>query len=388
MKIIFIGYAVPNSEISLYSGSSVAGNKMQNGFLAGMNTSTNELYCLTIRPIASFPKDKKIIINKESLLLDFGIKCTAVGFINIPGLKQISQAITTTIELLKACKKGDVVLTFNTFPQVGLSALFVKKIKKIRFIPFVADLPIDDARSRSKFSRLLRKIFDSLTRYSLSRCDKLIVLNRHAADKFAPGKLYISIDGGVEKNEMNRFCKLNYHIKNIVYTGALTNYSGILNLIESINYLKDEDIYLDIYGSGDLENEVKEKTRINDKIRFYGKVSHNEVLTHQSNAWLLVNPRSIDDEIASVTFPSKIFEYLSSGTPVLSTKLNCFSDSYNEVMFFCNDNSPITIASKIKDIIKLDINEVRKITKTAYFFVLNKKNWDAHASNIINFIEN
>ena len=386
MKIIFIGYVVPESCIKNYSGTSIAGNKMQNGFLAGLHSSGAAVHCLTISPIAPFPKDKKIFIKRNLIFLDFGLQSTTVGFINIPCIKQLTQIIATSIELSKICNKGDAVLTFNAFPQVGLPALIAKYFLKIKFIPLVADLPIDDAKSRGAISSLARRMFDSLTKYTLTCCDKLIVLNKHAAQRYAPGKSYISLDGGVDKSELNRFCKMDEKIKNIVYTGALTNYSGIINLIDAIEYLDGYDVYLDIYGSGDIEDVINEKIRSNNRIRFFGKVSHQEALIHQSNAWLLVNPRSIDDDIASVTFPSKIFEYLLSGTPILSTKLNCFDKKYSEIIYFCDDNKPITIAAAIKKIIKTDLKEIREKTEAAYFFVSNEKNWDTHAVEVRNFI--
>ena len=42
--------------------------------------------------------------------------------------------------------------------------------------------------------------------------------------------------------------------------------------------------------------------------------------------------RVVNDPIAQVTFPSKTFEYLLSGTPVLSTRLNGYTHEYDEAI--------------------------------------------------------
>ena len=47
--------------------------------------------------------------------------------------------------------------------------------------------------------------------------------------------------------------------------GALTEYNGILNLIEAMEILSKKDIILDIYGSGYLENIVKNAALKNRK---------------------------------------------------------------------------------------------------------------------------
>ena len=388
MRIIFIGYAVPQSDAVLYSGLSIAGNKMQNGFLSGLMEYDLDIKCLTIAPLAPFPKDRNFFFKKTKRILDSGLQVTLTPYINLPVLKQFTQTLFILIELLKLCKKEeiDVIITFNTFPQVGLPALLISNIRKVKFIPFVADLPIDDAISRKFFSRLARKLFDRLATFALNHCQKLIVLNKYAAEKYAAGKEYMVLDGGIQDSDLNRYCKLGTDIKNIVYTGALTNYSGIKNLIAAVNEIRNFEIYLDIYGSGDLEDEISKIALNNKRVRFFGKMPHEYVLNQQSNAWLLVNPRSVSDSIGKVTFPSKIFEYLMSGTPVLSTKLNCFSDEYKDIMFFCENNDPQTIANAIIKIMRTNPNQLREISQKAYFFVLKEKRWGAHANNVIKFI--
>src|SRR4051794_37978308 len=95
----------------------------------------------------------------------------------------------------------DYIFTFNMFPQIGLPAKWLKQKYGVQVISLLADLPIDDRVNRKGISKFLRKWFDTLTKKTINFCDKIIVLNKNAAERFAPNTDYIIIDGGININE-------------------------------------------------------------------------------------------------------------------------------------------------------------------------------------------
>ena len=143
----------------------------------------------------------------------------------------------------------------------------------------------------------------------------------------------------------------------MLFCGALTEYNGILNLIDAMEYLHDEDIVLDIYGGGYLEDRVTEASKKNPKIRYHGRVSNQEVMQKQREAWLLINPSIVDAPIDQVTFTSKTFEYLLSGTPVLSTRLNGYGEEYEDHMYWIEDLSANALANTIGSIRNIEMHE-------------------------------
>lgn len=231
--------------------------------------------------------------------------------------------------------------------------------------------------------------FEKSTWKSMKICDRYIVLNKHVIDKYLPSKEYIVIDGGVDEVDIEKYNmpvqKGNEH--NILYCGALTEYNGILNLIEAMEILSKKDIILDIYGSGYLENIVKNAALKNPQIRFHGRVSNQEVMQKQKEAWLLINPRVVNDPIAQVTFPSKTFEYLLSGTPVLSTRLNGYTHEYDEAMIYLENDSPENIALAIEKISSYSANKLEKIADQGKKLVVECRNWEVQSSKILDFLE-
>lgn len=392
-KIVYLGYVVNQEEVNHASGASVAGNKMQWNVIKNLLKYDDiEITCVTISPVAVFPHDKKIYQeHREERLLD-GVRSIRVGFCNLPVIKQFWQICSVYHAAKNAVKEmnADILFTFNLFPQVGIPMRWLKKkFPHLETVCLLADLPIDDNTNRKGFSAILRTFFEKSTWKSMQCCEKYIVLNKHVIDKYLPGKPYIVVDGGVDEDDIKRYEK---EVKksgehNILFCGALTEYNGILNLLEAMEYLQGTDIVLDIYGGGYLEDRVTEASKNNPKIRFHGRVSNQEVMQKQREAWLLINPRIVDDPIAQVTFPSKTFEYLLSGTPVLSTRLNGYGEEYEDHMYWIEDLSANALANTIGSIRNIETHEYNNMGESAKSMIVSKKSWMRQCSRIYEFLK-
>lgn len=380
-------------EANRASGASVAGNKMQWNVVKNLSQYEDvEMTCVTISPLAAFPHDKKIFQKKQEKELVQGVKSIRIGFCNIPIIKQFWQILSVYTVAKKVVKEidADVLFTFNLFPQVGVPMRWLKKkFPHLETVCLLADLPIDDNTNRKGFSVFLRKLFEKSTWKSMQLCEKYIVLNKHVIDKYLPGKPYIVVDGGVDEADIKRYEKpvQKNGEHNVLFCGVLTEYNGILNLIDAMEYLHDEDIVLDIYGGGYLEDRVTEASKKNPKIRYHGRVSNQEVMQKQREAWLLINPRIVDDPIAQVTFPSKTFEYLLSGTPVLSTRLNGYGEEYEDHMYWIEDLSANALANTIGSIRNIEMHEYNNMGESAKSMIVSKKSWMRQCSRIYEFLK-
>lgn len=391
-KIIYLGYLVNPEDVNKMSGVSVAGNKMQWNVIKNLSQYDDiEITCVTISPLATFPHDRNIFQKKEKEVLFNKLESIKVGFCNLPIIKQFWQIFSVYYEAKRILQEtgADIIFTFNLFPQVGIPMRWLKrKYRNLETVCLLADLPIDDNTDRRGISVILRKLFEKSTWKSMNVCDKYIVLNKNVIDKYLPNKSYTVIEGGVDDEDISRYKnivqKSNEH--NVLFCGALTEYNGILNLLEAMEYLKDTDIVLDVYGGGYLEEKVKYAAENNKNIHFHGRVGNQFVMKKQREAWLLINPRIVDDPIAQVTFPSKTFEYLLSGTPVLSSKLNCYNEEYFNCMYWLEDLSPISIANSIRSIYIIDKKEYINKGLNAKNMIVSYKSWSKQCEKIHDFM--
>lgn len=383
-EIIYIGYVTKADTADHVPGISIAGNKMQLNLLEQLKRNGHNIKVISVFPTAPFPKGALLCKTYTQMLLD-GIECYYPGFINIPFLKQICQIIFTYLALIRILKdpKKCCLLTYNSFGQVSIPAKWIKKITQVQTVVMFADPPVINKR----MSYIRQKFYENAEK-QLKSYDAVIALNKNAVAKYMPDKPNIIIEGGIRLEEIplintERIKKR----KKIIYSGALTFYSGILNLIEAMRLVKNKEICLEIYGGGEIEKIVSEMSQNTGNIKFFGVIEHKKVLKAQQDAFLLVNPRDLDDPISDVTFPSKMFEYLASGTPVLATAISAFTDEWLEVMFWVRSNDAETLAEKIDEILKIGNKEYFDLAVKAQNFIKEKKNWDIQGKKISEFLE-
>lgn len=387
MNIIFLGYCVSKDMAENLSGISIAANKMQLDLLTNIKSYVKDLDITTIYPVAPFPVDKKLIYRKESIEVSDYLKAERVPFFNIPLLKQINQILANykIVKKLVNEHKNAILLTFNMYPQIGLPAVWIKKKYGNRIVTLLADLPIDDNYVRRGISKWIYHFFNRITVKSLKWVDDAIVLNQKAWEIYTPQARCLVMEGGYNGKE---YCtrEIGARVrKNIVYGGSLNEYSGVHELVEAMDYVEDMDIELDIYGDGYLRDYVR--NRCNDRVHYYGIIPNNEMMKVQQNAWALISPRPVEDPIAKVTFPSKIFEYMTSGTPVISTRLNGFLPEYEGLLIFAKSNEPQEMARCIMEMTEHPYADMLQMAEKARKFIIENKSWTVQAKRIIEFIE-
>lgn len=389
MKIIYLGYAINKKNANNIYGASVAGNNMQVDLLEEIDAiRESDVKVFTIYPIAAFPKVKKIFHNMHKEKLFSGKYSTCIPFLNLPIIKQIMQIISLFIYVYLKCDSETVVLTFNSFPQVSIVTYLLRLNKRCKTVLLLADPPIEDRGiEHSRIYKKVKKIYFKLTEKMIKTYDGIITLNENVIKYYNIDKPYIVIEGGVPLQYKKRFSTWDGKNKNLVYTGALTEYSGIKNLIEAMEYIHDSTVVLDIYGSGPLEKVIQEIATENIRINYYGKINNDEIYKIQSGAFLLVNPRVTTDEISKLTFPSKMFEYMTSGRPVMSTRLNGFSEEFCKYIYISETERPEMLGEKINEILKMDPILIEKKAEIANYYIRIEKNWKVQARKIYNFIK-
>lgn len=389
MKILYLGYAVSLEEADCLSGASVAGNKMQVNILRELGTYEDvELQCITVYPLAAWPREKRLRISGKEIPVTDSVQTYRVPFWNFPVIKQIWQTFAVYKAAKRLVTKDTIILTFNLFPQVGIPLMWLKKWHGCETCSILADLPIDpEAASRKGIKKWLRSRFDKLTVRAIEYCDHFIVLNKNAISSYTCSQDYIVVEGGIPTEQVVPVTPpAKKEKKTIVYSGALSEYSGILRLIEAMSMVNDAEATLEIYGDGYLTARIRSQAEQLPNVRYMGKVSNREMLEIQRKAFLLVNPRPIGDTISKLTFPSKLFEYLLSGTPVLTTKLDGITDDYLEHLFYTEDDSPRGLAEKINEILNVEPDVLKEKSVGAQRFVTEHKTWEKQCQKIYTFL--
>ncbi|MBP2029470.1 glycosyltransferase involved in cell wall biosynthesis [Methanohalophilus levihalophilus] len=149
-----------------------------------------------------------------------------------------------------------------------------------------------------------------------------------------------------KKEDEDRF-REKLHIQNenkiAMYVGSLSELHGVMYLAEAMNYLKDkkQDISLVILGSGPLELTLKKYIRDKnlDNIFIRGFVPSDAIPFYLSLADVLLIPHAkcMQTELDQ---PTKLFEYLSSGKPIVSFKLQAIKEVVGENAILVEPDNP------------------------------------------------
>lgn len=176
--------------------------------------------------------------------------------------------------------------------------------------------------------------------------------------------------------------------KAVMYSGKLDKEYGISLLVDAFMQIEDKDAELWLTGGGNAEDYIKECVKKDSRIKFYGFLpSRGDVLKKQKEAMLLVNMR-LPSEIASAyCFPSKLFEYMATGVPVLSFKLEGIPEEYYKYLIGIDKETTEEIAKKIKSVLEMPEIKKKKLGESAKEFVIKKKNSIAQCEKIWHWIQ-
>jgi glycosyltransferase involved in cell wall biosynthesis len=201
-------------------------------------------------------------------------------------------------------------------------------------------------------------------------------------------------DIDMSKTEARRKLNLSENIPLIGYTGSLRTVGldkGMDTLIEAIAILNtNQKVHaIAIGGSANdrkfYEKEVHKKG-LDEVVMFVPRVSLDVLARYQKACDVLVMPFPNKEHFAYYMSPLKMFEYMASKRPIVSTALPAMQEILDTTttLFFEPSNS-VDMAKKIETIL-LDPVLAEKISNTAYA-VVQMYSWEKRAARMLAFIE-
>ena len=250
-----------------------------------------------------------------------------------------------------------------------LSCFLCKIFFNIRVTVFVTDMP------RYLSMGFLSRIKSSLQEYIIRQMDAFVTLTNYMDADLNPNhKPSVVIEGMVDVRAKCESNKGRRREKVCMYSGSIHKVYGIKKLLDSFLAMNNTDYILEIYGDGDYRAELVELAAKHDRIIYKGLVSRDVIVARQKQVALLINPRPSWYEYTQYSFPSKIMEYMLSGTPVLTTKLPGIPAEYDKYLYYFEDESIEAMANKMSEVLSMDYTECLRKASEAQSYVMNEKN--------------
>lgn len=285
----------------------------------------------------------------------------------------------------------DRIVIFNILEK-GLvwSSFLACKLTGQKMMVLVTDLPGMLVDSSPK-SGLLSRFIVSMSMFVLHRMDFYVILTKQMNEVVNPKeKPYMVMEGLVDSEVeliSNRVVDVNQLDKRIfLYAGGIYKKYGVKKMIDAFLLLKEKNIELHIYGSGDLESSMSDYCATDNRIKYFGVVSNDIVVERLKTATLLINPRPTVEEFTKYSFPSKNMEFLVSGTPLLTTRLLGIPSEYYDYCFFFDDESILGMKSTFENLLSKSKLELIAQGIKGQEFVLRNKSNIIQAKRIIDFL--
>lgn len=396
LEVAFVGSVVPPGMGEGSRAFSPAGNKFQLNLLGNLRSRAGaRVQAFSMRPLAAYPGDDVLAFGGARTELA-EVPATLMPFVNVRGIKESGLAAAFYAHLRRWAAAGGTapraLLVYNVFSPLSAPVLAVARAWKIPAVAVVADLPFDVYRFRGARGLLERAELRAQLA-ALRRFDGLVVLTPHTAHDHAPGVPWMLMEGALPAAEAaaasGRPAPARAPGERVVmYSGMLNEMNGIPLLLDTFERLREPHWRLWVYGGGPLEAAVQAAARRDPRITLHawGLVPQAEVLRRQRQAHVLVSPRPSSHRANRYSFPSKLLEYLASGTPVVSTAPDGIPAEYHPHLHLPADESPDGMAAAIRRAAGLPEAEREARAARARAWLLREKTWERQAERIGGFM--
>lgn len=278
---------------------------------------------------------------------------------------------------------GTVVV--DALSTLSYDVLRISSKLNLNVISVVTDLKLKslsnnrDIKNKIIEEYLFKRFYNQF-KYSSS----FVLLTEKMAKKIGVnGRKYVIVNGLCDVQIADCLDSNNINEKRIImYSGEISKFYGVENLVKAFLSLDSSNLELHLYGSM-FYDELPDIQKEHSNVKYMGIVPNETMINLQKEALFLVNPRLTKGEYNYYSFPSKNIEYLTSGRPVITTKLPCITDEYKDYFYFFEDDTQEGMAKSLRFYTNLSDDELDFQGRKAKHFVLEKMNNKVQIDKII-----
>lgn len=381
-----IGYGNPASVLS------------QKNLLEGLEEVTGKTFnSIGALALSGYPKEKVKYFSRRSFSHTDGATDILVGFWNIKYVNKVLMGDSLKREVEKQLKTKQAE-SIDVFIYEMRSACLkaAKEVKKLcptaRVHLIVPDLPqFMDLRSNG-LKRALKNIDWKNIQKNLRYIDDYILYAAPMAEYMGlKAGSWMVMEGSINQNDIDSLSYLSIPTQKnkciVMYSGSIQKGFGIQKLLDATQLLDDSYEFW-FTGGGDYKNVVREYAERDSRIKYYGFLpSREDVRRLQAQATMLINMRDPEAPASRYCFPSKLFEYMLTGKPVLSFRMGGIPEEYFSYLIGIENSTPSSIASAIKVVSAMSDAERAEFGNRGKEFVVKQKNNYEMSRRIMTFIK-
>jgi glycosyltransferase, family 1 len=373
-----------------------AANTLQWNMIKALESGLEEpLTVLNAPYIGSYPQRyRKLFIPGGRFSHTPGAEDESIRFCNLAYWKYYSIYFHLKPALKRWAEKGKIhdkaVMAYAlTGNNLKLFRFLKRHFPEIRTVLAVPDLPefmnLGQENKGSLFHLL--KHFDIKFIYrNLKYTDKFILLTDAMNERIQAAENDYVVMEGIAPEPFEDNTK-KFADKTMLYTGGLAETYGVVELCEAFHRTADPGYRLILCGSGQAEEKVKHYAKMDRRISYLGLIERLEARKLQRQASVLVNPRRDEGAFTAYSFPSKILEYMSSGTPVMMRKLKGIPAEYMNYCYPIGSDGIEGFSAAIDSVLSKSQDELTAFGAAAQQFVTREKSAQRQGEKLLRLLE-
>lgn len=380
--MLWLGFAVPDelarTLFAMDPLPAIQTHKFGWSFARTLRSAFGEVTLASSCPVQSFPLVRRILFRSGAFECQ-GINGVMLGFVNILLFKHITRLVACVLVVAPLIKRQRIGWVFihglhTPYLLFGLLARLVGRHVAV----VLTDPPGVVLATDSRVVRLLKRLDAWLVGYFLQRVDAVFALAPDLVKRLAPdcpalvfpGILESTLDFPAVSKDLPAGKLSNAEPFTIVYAGGLSQAYGVGLLIDAVlGFAPGVGVRLKLYGRGDQEVRIRQLAAKDARIIYGGFVDAATLMPELCAADILINPRPTSELFSAQSFPSKLIEYLSTGRPVLTTRIASIPTDLKEHFFYIDNESAEGIQMAICALMEFSASDRAKKGKVARQFV-------------------
>jgi len=332
-------------------------------------------------PVSNFPRFRRIVFRSHRFAVG-DVAGRSIGFINLLGLKHLTRFVSC---LAGSTTSGQVNLIHGVHSPFLWFGALCRRLRGTPYAVILTDPPGVVLSGDGRVTAALKRLDVHLVKAALARCDGVVALAPALAADFAPGRPVLLLEGIIDLTDPPVRQPSSSQPPRLIYAGGLTRSNGVDLLVEAIETIGTET-RLTTYGAGELSTWIAARAAVSDRIDHPRLVTRTEVMHSYGSADLLIQPRPVTHAAAAHSFPSKLLEYLASGTPVLSTGLAGIPDEYRPYVYWIDDDGASGLARAVETVLAKPVAERVAFGRAAAAFARSRCGLEPQGNRLRTFL--
>ena len=318
-----------------------------------------------------------------------------VSYINIEYINRLfkCKAMEKAARRLTASYNMDDLITVyvnsphTPFIRAGLE---VKKLfPQAKLVLIIPDLPQFMETKINPIKKILKGFDISYIMKLVKQFDYFIPYSKHMISYLNLNEMKCTTMEGCVSDDDKQYNKSRARKPfTFMYSGTADIRFGLKLLVDAFEAIDNEDCKLIITGKGDAAEYIEAAQKRDHRINYYGFVDdYSKVKQMQADADVMINMRLPSEVASKYCFPSKLYEYMKTGNPVLSFKIGGIPDEYFKHLISIEDESVDTLKNAMLRAIKMPKAERVDFGEKAKHFIMSEKNTDKQTKLIYDLVE-